>query len=182
MTDEPKEISPENTQEDHSEGVYDPKKILVVEDDIDISFIMKRRLTALRPHDTILEAKTIYSSVSMIQKEHPDVIFLDLNLPDGFGATSVSDIRKYDKKTPIIVTTGLANELTTEECLKAGAQQLIIKSHITKEFLETILDKYLGPAVIEKAPQEGDKEEEEEETQKAPEQSAPATDANTNEE
>lgn len=154
MTENQNEAAQAETEED----VYVPKKILIVEDDVDISFIMKRRLEGLRPHDKIILAKTIYSGVMAIKEERPDFIFLDLNLPDGFGASSVADIRKYDKKTPIVVTTGLANEITTEECLKAGAHSLIIKSHITKTFLEETLDELIGsckpPEPKEEAPAE----------------------------
>lgn len=125
------------------------KRILVIEDDPDLTFIMKRRLQAIRPGDSIQTVKTIYAAVTTFQAEPVDFIFLDLNLPDSYGISSVKDIRKYNKNVPIIVTTGLANELTVEEALKHGAQELILKSQITKEYLEESLLKYLGPAAAE---------------------------------
>lgn len=122
------------------------KRILVIEDDSDLSFIMKRRLQAIRPGDSIQTVKTIYAAVTTFQADPVDFIFLDLNLPDSYGISSVKDIRKYNKNVPIVVTTGLANELTIEEAMKHGAQELILKSQITKEYLEEALRRYIGPA------------------------------------
>ncbi|GEM_PF-1890310 len=129
-----------------TQGKAPQKRILVIEDDPDISFIMKRRLSSIRPDDKILIAKSIFAGVTMFQEKAVDFIFLDLNLPDSFGISSVRDIRKYNKNVPIIVTTGLANELTIEEALKHGAQELVLKSQITKEYLEEALNKYLVDA------------------------------------
>jgi response regulator of citrate/malate metabolism len=116
----------------------------VVEDDIDVSFIMKRRLSSLFPKSHIEVSKTLLGGQKYLYENKSDLIFLDLNLPDNMGASSVKDLKPYARNTPIVVTTGLANELTIEEVMKAGAAELVLKTDIDKDFLTKILTKYLG--------------------------------------
>jgi response regulator of citrate/malate metabolism len=118
--------------------------LLVVEDDIDVSFIMKRRLTGFFPEGRIELVKTLLDAQKYLYKNNVDLIFLDLNLPDNMGASSVKDVKPYAKGTPIIVTTGLASELTIEEVMKAGATELVLKTDIDKEYLEKTFAKYLS--------------------------------------
>lgn len=124
-------------------SLKDGYKFLVVEDDIDVSFIMKRRLSSLFPKSHVEVAKTLLKGQKYLYENKADLIFLDLNLPDNMGASSVRDLKPYAKNTPIVVTTGLANELTIEEVLKAGASELVLKTDMDKDFLTNILTKYL---------------------------------------
>lgn len=121
----------------------DNMKILVVEDDIDVGFIMKRRLATLFEGAHIEIAKTALAGQKYLYHNSVDFIFLDLNLPDGMGASSVVDLKPYAKETPIVVTTGLANELTIKEVLKAGATALMLKTDITKDSLLEVIQKYV---------------------------------------
>jgi response regulator of citrate/malate metabolism len=147
--EEKAEAAPEESQND-----YQPKRIMIIEDDIDVSFIMKKRLGQLRPNDEVYLEKTLYKGLSAL-KQHPcHMIFLDLNLPDSFGISTIKDVRKYLKKTPIVVTTGMAGELTVEEAKKAGANEIIVKSNIDKAFLVKIMEKYIGMANMSEAERE----------------------------
>jgi CheY-like chemotaxis protein len=114
------------------------KKILVVDDEEDIRMVVERRLvtagyavvTAGNGRDGLLAAK----------KERPDLILLDINMPDMDGG-EVGQQLKSDPGTagiPIIYLTALADRTIRE----AGGQHFLSKPYNPKELLEAI-SKYI---------------------------------------
>ena len=60
-----------------------PKKILIIDDEKDFGLLMKDRFSSA--HYEITVAYTIADGLRYLEKEKPDFIFLDNNLPDGYG-------------------------------------------------------------------------------------------------
>jgi response regulator of citrate/malate metabolism len=118
------------------------KHILVVEDHHDAGFIMKRRIESMHPDAHVEWARTSLSAQKYLYHNDVDLVFLDLNLEDSYGVESVKDIKPYSKRTPIVVTTGIANAITIEECMKAGATELLLKSNVSKEVLSETIQKH----------------------------------------
>jgi DNA-binding NtrC family response regulator len=59
------------------------KKILIIDDEVDFGFLMKRFFTPR--HFDVYIALTLADGMKLLKAEKPDVIFLDNNLPDGLG-------------------------------------------------------------------------------------------------
>ena len=115
-----------------------PKKILVVEDDLDmvelLRFNLKREGYALGTAADGIEALKKARSI------RPDLILLDLMLPelDGFA---VCDILRRDPKTasiPIIILTAMSSHLSRINGLAAGANAYITKPFSHKYLLRRI--------------------------------------------
>lgn len=70
-------------------------------------------------------------------KERPDIIFLDLFLPDGSGLETFLALNEAASNVPIIILSGLTDSAVAIEAIKAGAQDYLIKG----EFDERILEK-----------------------------------------
>ena len=68
------------------------KKILVIDDEMDFQVLMKSFFTP-NGHKVFV-AGSIKDGLRILDEEHPDVIFLDNNLPDGLGWESTEFIRK----------------------------------------------------------------------------------------
>ncbi len=60
----------------------------------------------------------------------PDVIFLDLGLPDSAGMDAIRRTRAAAPRAPVVVLTGLDDELVAAQALKEGAQDYLIKGQI----------------------------------------------------
>ena len=119
--------------------------ILLIEDDPADSILIKEQLHALSPHAEVEAAKSLKEGLIAYHNRKPDLILLDLNLPDGMGPRSVLEIRRYCKTTPIIVLTGIAPDVTKEEAKKNGANAVLQKTALTKdERFKQILSQFIS--------------------------------------
>lgn len=117
--------------------------ILQVEDDKADSLLIRKQLQVYLPHADIVAVDSISEAYKVYRQQSVDLILLDLNLPDGYGPRSVSEIRGFARKTPIIVLTGIAPDLTIKEVLRQGANDILQKTALTKDKrFRDILGKY----------------------------------------
>ncbi|MBN1994899.1 MAG: GAF domain-containing protein [Anaerolineae bacterium] len=59
-----------------------------------------------------------------------DVILLDLSLPDGHGLNTVSQMRRAAPDIPIVVMSGLSDEVLAVKAVQEGAQDYLVKGHV----------------------------------------------------
>ncbi|MBE6992470.1 MAG: response regulator transcription factor [Ruminococcaceae bacterium] len=111
------------------------EKVLVIEDDAGISKFLKATLNA-NGYDSII-ADNGASAISLISSNRPDVILLDLGLPDMDGNTIIEQVRKWTK-TPIIVISARSTEVDKATALDLGADDYIIKPFGTIELMARI--------------------------------------------
>lgn len=116
-------------------------RVLIVEDNPDDEYFAKRAIYRILPGSSIGVANGIGEAYKACKKTEYDLILLDLNLPDGFGPNSVQELRKFVRTSAIIVLTGLASPLTTQQSIEKGAAKLFMKSQLnSREFEEAVLE------------------------------------------
>lgn len=70
----------------------------------------------------------------LLQQKPFDIVFTDLNMTDSIGASAVYEIRRIlPGNIPLIVLTGIATNVTRDECKKAGATGFMLKSDFSAE-------------------------------------------------
>ena len=113
-------------------------KILIVDDDPDLRRALKLRLRA-NHYDTI-HAADGYSAIAMAQKEHPNLIILDLGLPAGDGFVVLERLQNNDSLSsiPVIVLTARDPQNNEQRSLAAGAAAFFQKPADNNELLEVI--------------------------------------------
>lgn len=109
--------------------------ILLVEDEIAISNFITTILTS--NNYNVIRAKKGMDAVSMASSRCPDLILLDLGLPDMDGVEVIKKIRAWSK-IPIIVVSARGNEREKVEALDLGADDYITKPFGTSELLARI--------------------------------------------
>jgi PAS domain S-box-containing protein len=126
-------------------GPKNQLKILFIEDlpsDVDLAVL------ELRKEKLIFEYTTVCSRVDLINalKEFkPEVIISDYMMPSFNGLQALKESKRICPDVPFILCTGSVNEETAVECIKEGAQDYVIKEHITrlpfavKEALEQVI-------------------------------------------
>ena len=110
-------------------------KVLIVEDEQNISNFISTVLTA-NDFD-VLVARTGAEAVSMITSHCPDLIILDLGLPDMDGMNILKEVRSWSS-LPIIVVSARTNEHDKVMALDLGADDYIEKPFGTSELLARI--------------------------------------------
>ncbi|MBE1557130.1 response regulator [Sporosarcina limicola] len=110
-------------------------RILVVEDDLAIGNLIKMTLSMQQYEYAIaLDGKTALQKVLSMQ---PDVIILDLGLPDMDGVDVIYKIRSWSQ-TPIIVVSARGEERDKINALDAGADDYVTKPFSVDELLARI--------------------------------------------
>ena len=100
------------------------EKILLIEDERTIRGFMQAILTA-NGYD-VLMAGTGAMANTMISSHCPDLIILDLGLPDMDGMTILRSVREWSK-VPILVVSARSHERDKVEALDAGADDYLTK-------------------------------------------------------
>ncbi|MDD4976229.1 MAG: response regulator [Bacteriovorax sp.] len=111
------------------------KKILIIDDESSIRKLLRVSLEANGYQ--IVEAQTGQEGLQKILEERPEVILLDLGLPDKSGLTILKEIRQWSQ-TPIIILTVVDNDQIKVEALDGGADDYITKPFSISELLVRI--------------------------------------------
>jgi CheY-like chemotaxis protein len=123
-----------------------PFKILIAEDVAMNMLLVKFLLAKLIPHAEIIEAVNGAVAVQKWLDEKPDIILMDMQMPEMDGIDSTLKIRaleyKTKHKTPIIaLTAGILKE-EREKCFQAGMNDFLTKP-IEQEKLFEVIKNYL---------------------------------------
>lgn len=111
------------------------EKILIVEDEQTIRNFMQAILSA-KGYDVLL-ARSGAMADTMIASHCPDLIILDLGLPDTDGMSVLSRVREWSK-IPVIVVSARSHERDKVVALDAGADDYLTKPFGTEELLARI--------------------------------------------
>lgn len=103
------------------------KKIIIVDDDPDFLSWLKFGLQQNKEY-AVLTAETKTEGLYLVQNEVPDIVILDILLPDGDGYEFCKQIKQFRSNLPVILVTGIFKEHEAwEKGLKAGVDDLLIK-------------------------------------------------------
>lgn len=100
-------------------------KLLVVDDEKGVCYSFRRLFAS----DTVevLTAQTVAEGRTRLLADDPDVVVLDLQLPDGSGMDLFEEIRAVTPKRPVIFITAHGTTRTAIEAMKNGAFDYLIK-------------------------------------------------------
>ncbi|MGB2765362.1 MAG: sigma-54 dependent transcriptional regulator [Candidatus Aminicenantaceae bacterium] len=100
-------------------------KILIIDDEKDIRWLFSKILTA--EGYQVLTALNGQTGISIIKKEKPDLVILDLKLPGMDGIEILREIRRFDKDLCVIILTGYKDVKSAVEAMKLGAYDYLAK-------------------------------------------------------
>jgi two-component system KDP operon response regulator KdpE len=125
------------------------KKILIVDDDADVCKGMEVRLKA-NHYDTFFATDGV-STLRQARKHEPDLIILDLGLPDGDGFVVIKKLKTWPSLAmiPIIVVSAQDLRANKERATKAGAKAYLQKPVDNAELLRVIRQALGEPAHAE---------------------------------
>ena len=112
------------------------EKILIIDDERDLCMILSELLK--RKGYNVSSVNTLRQALNMLGKEVPDMVILDLKLPDGDGMSMITKIKKICSQTIICVISAYGSENNKSEALQLGAFSFIDKPFTAKDILSTI--------------------------------------------
>jgi CheY-like chemotaxis protein len=103
------------------------KKILVADDESSLRFLLRKTLEG-NGFD-ILEAENGKQALALAQKQLPDLIILDVVMPDLYGSEVCERLRKQSRtaRIPIIIVTANGNAYNEEQAKESGADYYMTK-------------------------------------------------------
>jgi len=120
------------------------KRILIVEDD---DFLLQMYVTKLELEGfKVFEATTGLQGLKVAQKEKPDLILLDLNLPELSGFEVLSQLKREDttKNIKVLILTNYSQKENIDKCLALGADDYLIKAHFVPSEVIKKMKEVLG--------------------------------------
>ena len=125
-----------------SEPTTTGKKILLAEDDKFLSLAMGDKLT--REGFVVLSAVNGVETVNQAKAEHPDLILLDIIMPQKTGFEVLSELRldPTTRDIPIIVLSNLGQEVDIKKARDLGAKDYLVKTNVEmKEVIARIKEE-----------------------------------------
>ena len=122
------------------------KKILVVDDELNIVDILRFNLQ--REGYEVLAAYDGQEGLDKARSEGPDLILLDVMLPEKDGFQVCEELRKTDRLTPIIMLTAREEERDRVMGLELGADDYVVKPFSVRELLARVRTNIRRTAVM----------------------------------
>ena len=106
-------------------------KIAIIEDDVVISQMYRMKFEA--DGYEVQLANNGLRGVALVETFKPDMILLDLQMPEMNGAEALQEIRGHDwgKDIPVIILTNMGEEESPKEIRSLGIHSYIVKAELT---------------------------------------------------
>jgi DNA-binding NtrC family response regulator len=117
---------------------------LIVEDDIDSAQMMAALIAS--EHFTVATAHNLHEARRQLALQHPDLVLLDLRLPDGSGMDLFQEADLVGHSEVVLIT-GHASLETSIQALRFGAADYLVKP-IRPQQIQSILSRLMPPAKI----------------------------------
>jgi two-component system chemotaxis response regulator CheY len=113
--------------------------IMIVDDAAFMRSLLKSFLSD-SGHIVIAEASNGDEAVKLFQHHRPDLITMDITMPDMDGITAVRKIREFDKNAKIIMCSAMGQHKMVLDAITAGANDFIVKPFQKDRVLESIIN------------------------------------------
>ncbi len=113
------------------------KRVLVVDDAM---FMRKTISSALLEagFEVVGEAKSGVEAVKKYKELNPDVVTMDITMPDMDGINAVKKIKEYDPNCHIIIISAMGQDAMVKEALAAGAKNFLVKPLKMETVVDTL--------------------------------------------
>jgi two-component system chemotaxis response regulator CheY len=115
-------------------------RVVIVDDDDSIRPLWKTLVQSVNGV-VVGEGRDGNEAVGLYRREQPDLMLLDLNMPNKPGEAALRDIRREFPKARIIVLTAKADSATVIRCIEAGAEGYILKDTPFTQLKKVIAEK-----------------------------------------
>lgn len=111
-------------------------KVLIVDD----AEFLRVRISKMLITDgyEVAEAENGARAVEKYQTIHPDIVLMDITMPEKDGLSALKEIRSLDPSAKVVMLTALGQESVVLEAIKSGAKDFIVKPFERERVLSAI--------------------------------------------
>lgn len=103
------------------------------------------KIIADEPDITVIAAAaTGEEAVASVERDHPDVVLMDLRLPGMSGVEAIRTIRVRDSKTRIVVLAMYDGDEDTHRALEVGAATYLLKDSLSDDLIRVVREVHTG--------------------------------------
>lgn len=117
-------------------------KILLVDDAAFMRMMVKNTLTQAG-YTEIVEAEDGAQAVELFNAENPDLVFMDITMPNMDGLEALKAIKGAHPDANIVMCSAMGQEAMVVEAIKTGAKDFIVKPFKPERILSTV-SKIIG--------------------------------------
>jgi len=122
--------------------------VVIVEDDKDICDYLARSIGLTNKLQIVGSAHCIEDGLNIIERTSPDILLVDLGLPDGSGIELIRAARQLKKPSECMVITIHADKHHLMNALEAGATGYLLKDSLPEDVYKTVLELAHGGSPI----------------------------------
>ena len=129
------------------------QKIVIVEDNASLAEIYKTRLELLGY--TCFIGYNGITGLYFIQKEQPDLVLLDLMIPDIPGDQVLATMRRSDwgKTIKVLVVSNLNESEASPSLRQLGIEDYLVKANMNEDMIDQVVNKILRPEIATPPPE-----------------------------
>ncbi len=116
-------------------NVRQSTNILLIEDNKGDAQLVKIYMKDAAFKYELFVADTFFEGMDILNKQEVDIVLLDLSLPDSQGFKTLNKYMENVLNIPVIVLTGVNNEIVGNQAVKAGAQDFLVKGQFDGKLL-----------------------------------------------
>lgn len=122
------------------------KNVMIVDDAVFMRTIL-RGILERSGYDVVADAQDGKKAIEKYKElyastQKPDLVLLDITMPEMDGLTALKELKKYDEHVKVIMCSSLTSQHIVIEAIQAGAKNFISKPFNEEKVIE-IISKYL---------------------------------------
>lgn len=114
------------------------RSVLVVDDNDVMRTLLRAILRSDNQFEVVAEARNGIAAIEMAQRYKPDIICLDVVMPEMDGLEALREIKKERPETRVVIITGTPSASNVQEAMSLGADGFIIKPFNAAKILDTL--------------------------------------------
>ena len=128
-----------------------PVRIVIVDDSEVVRMGLRALLGGESAIQVVGEAPNVAAGIDASLRTRPDVVLLDIRLPDGSGFDACRAIVKRLPDTRVLILTSVADDSLVEEAIRAGAHGYLLKEVNARGLIQAIIDVAAGKSILDPA-------------------------------
>lgn len=127
------------------------KRIIVCDDNYEHASGIRELINLENDYEVIANAANVNIAIALIKKYQPDIVLMDINMPEIDGITGLAEIEKLNIDTKVIALTGYDDPDLIYRAMRLGAKGYILKTMVSAQLIHALNEVSLGKVYLPSA-------------------------------